>query len=69
MRWRKFLPANAAGGIVWAGIYTAVSYLAGNWLQRRPIRGPLDGLPRRPEPPNQAGPSRPGIPLRSGRYS
>jgi membrane protein DedA with SNARE-associated domain len=34
MRWRKFLPANAAGGIVWAGIYTAVSYLAGTWLQR-----------------------------------
>ena len=34
MGWRKFLPANAAGGIIWAGIYTAVSYLAGNWLQR-----------------------------------
>jgi len=34
MRWRKFLPANAAGGIVWAGIYTAVAYLAGNWLQQ-----------------------------------
>src|SRR5215469_3833326 len=34
MRWRLFLPANAAGGIVWAGIYTAVSYKAGNWLQR-----------------------------------
>jgi membrane protein DedA with SNARE-associated domain len=34
MRWRKFLPANAAGGILWAAIYTAVSYLAGNWLQR-----------------------------------
>jgi membrane protein DedA with SNARE-associated domain len=34
MLWRKFLPANAAGGIVWAGIYTAVSYLAGNWLQQ-----------------------------------
>jgi membrane protein DedA with SNARE-associated domain len=34
MRWRKFLLANAAGGIVWAGIYTLVSYLAGNWLQR-----------------------------------
>jgi membrane protein DedA with SNARE-associated domain len=34
MRWLKFLPANAAGGIVWAGIYTAVSYLAGTWLQR-----------------------------------
>jgi membrane protein DedA with SNARE-associated domain len=34
MRWRKFLPANAAGGIVWAGIYTLASYLAGNALQR-----------------------------------
>ena len=34
MRWRKFLPANAAGGIVWAGIYTAVAYLAGHWLQQ-----------------------------------
>jgi membrane protein DedA with SNARE-associated domain len=34
MRWRKFLPANAAGGIVWAGIYTFAAYLAGNALQR-----------------------------------
>ena len=34
MRWRKFLPANAAGGIVWAGIYTLIAYLAGNALQR-----------------------------------
>ena len=34
MRWRKFLPANAAGGIVWAGIYTLASYLAGNALQQ-----------------------------------
>jgi membrane protein DedA with SNARE-associated domain len=34
MRWRKFLPANAAGGIVWAGIYTLVAYQAGNALQR-----------------------------------
>lgn len=34
MRWRLFLPANASGGIVWAGIYTIVSYKAGNWLQR-----------------------------------
>jgi membrane protein DedA with SNARE-associated domain len=34
MRWRKFLPANAAGGIVWAGIYTMASYMAGNALQR-----------------------------------
>jgi membrane protein DedA with SNARE-associated domain len=34
MKWRKFLPANAAGGIVWAGIYTLISYLAGAALQR-----------------------------------
>jgi membrane protein DedA with SNARE-associated domain len=34
MRWRKFLPANAAGGILWAGIYTFIAYFAGNALQR-----------------------------------
>jgi membrane protein DedA with SNARE-associated domain len=34
MRWRKFLPANAAGGIIWAGIYTLASYLAGNALRQ-----------------------------------
>jgi membrane protein DedA with SNARE-associated domain len=34
MRWRRFLPANASGGIVWAGIYTVASYLAGDALQR-----------------------------------
>jgi membrane protein DedA with SNARE-associated domain len=34
MRWRTFLPANAAGGIVWAGIYTLASYLAGNALRQ-----------------------------------
>jgi membrane protein DedA with SNARE-associated domain len=34
MRWRLFLPANAAGGIVWAGVYTLASYLAGAALQR-----------------------------------
>ena len=34
MRWRKFLPANASGGIVWAGIYTLAAYLAGDALQR-----------------------------------
>jgi membrane protein DedA with SNARE-associated domain len=34
MRWRRFLPANAAGGIVWAGIYTFASYLGGNALTR-----------------------------------
>jgi len=105
MPWRKFLPANAAGGIVWAGIYTTVSYLAGNWLQRtsgtidwilggaavvaivvvvllvrrqsgqladraeKAYPGPLDGLPRRPELPDQAGPARRGIRPCSGRYS
>jgi membrane protein DedA with SNARE-associated domain len=34
MRWRRFLPANAAGGILWAGVYTLAAYLAGNALQR-----------------------------------
>ena len=34
MRWRKFLPANAAGGILWAAIYTFAAYLAGNALQQ-----------------------------------
>ncbi len=34
MRWRLFLPANAAGGILWAAIFTAASYLAGNALQQ-----------------------------------
>jgi len=42
MRWRKFLPANAAGGIVWAGIYTALAYLAGSWLQRE--NGTIDWI-------------------------
>jgi membrane protein DedA with SNARE-associated domain len=34
MRWRRFLPANAAGGIVWAAVYTLAAYLAGSALQR-----------------------------------
>lgn len=34
MRWRRFLPANAAGGILWAAIYTFAAYLAGNVLRR-----------------------------------
>jgi len=34
MRWRLFLPANAAGGIVWAGAYTLLSYFAGHALER-----------------------------------
>jgi membrane protein DedA with SNARE-associated domain len=34
MRWRRFVVANASGGIVWAGIYTLAAYLAGAALQR-----------------------------------
>lgn len=34
MRFRLFLPANATGGVVWAGVYTLVSYLAGSALER-----------------------------------
>jgi len=34
MRWRRFLPANAAGGIVWAAIWTFAAYFAGNALKR-----------------------------------
>jgi membrane protein DedA with SNARE-associated domain len=34
MRWRRFLPANAAGGILWAAIYTWAAYLAGHALQQ-----------------------------------
>ncbi|MDA8070445.1 MAG: DedA family protein [Actinomycetota bacterium] len=33
MRWRRFLPANASGGIAWAGIYTLASYEAGTTLR------------------------------------
>ena len=34
MRWRRFLPANASGGIVWAGVYTTAAYFGGDTLQR-----------------------------------
>jgi membrane protein DedA with SNARE-associated domain len=34
MPWHKFLPANAAGGVLWSAIYTLVAYLAGRALQR-----------------------------------
>jgi membrane protein DedA with SNARE-associated domain len=34
MPWRRFLPANASGGIVWAAIFTLASYLAGGAVQR-----------------------------------
>ncbi len=40
MRWRRFLPANALGGIVWAGIYTLVSYEAGTTF--RHFSGTID---------------------------
>lgn len=40
MRWRHFLLANAAGGIVWSGIYAWASYLAGNTL--RNVTGTLN---------------------------
>jgi membrane protein DedA with SNARE-associated domain len=34
MAWRRFVVANASGGMVWAGIYTLAAYLAGAALQR-----------------------------------
>ena len=34
MRWRNFLIANAAGGILWAAIYTFAAYLAGSAFER-----------------------------------
>ncbi len=40
MRWRHFLVFNAAGGIVWAAIYTYASYTAGSTLHR--ISGTLN---------------------------
>jgi membrane protein DedA with SNARE-associated domain len=40
MRWRDFLAANAAGGILWAAIYTFGSYFAGQTLHR--ISGTLN---------------------------
>jgi membrane protein DedA with SNARE-associated domain len=33
MRWRRFLVANASGGIIWSAIYSFASYLAGNSLR------------------------------------
>ncbi len=40
MRWRRFVVANASGGILWAAIYTLASYLAGNAL--RQVSGIID---------------------------
>jgi membrane protein DedA with SNARE-associated domain len=39
MRWSHFLVANAAGGVLWAGIYAFGSYAAGNTL--RTVSGKL----------------------------
>jgi membrane protein DedA with SNARE-associated domain len=33
MRWRSFLIFNAAGGIVWAAVYTFAGYVVGNTLR------------------------------------
>jgi membrane protein DedA with SNARE-associated domain len=40
MRWRRFLPYNAAGGIVWAAIYTFVPYIVGSAINK--LSGPVD---------------------------
>lgn len=40
MRWLRFLPANAAGGILWAGTYTLAADLAGDSLRR--VSGTID---------------------------
>jgi membrane protein DedA with SNARE-associated domain len=40
MRWLRFLPANAAGGILWAGGYTLAASLAGDTLRR--MSGTID---------------------------
>jgi membrane protein DedA with SNARE-associated domain len=40
MRWRKFLPWNALGGIVWAAVYSFVPYAAGNAIHA--VSTPVD---------------------------
>ena len=40
MSWPRFLAFNAAGGIVWAGIYSLGFYYAGKGLES--VRGPVD---------------------------
>lgn len=39
MNWRRFAVANAAGGIIWAAIYTTAAYFAGAALER--FSGPI----------------------------
>lgn len=40
MRWRRFLPYNASGGIVWAASYSFVPYAIGNAIHA--ISAPAD---------------------------
>jgi membrane protein DedA with SNARE-associated domain len=40
MQWSRFLPANAAGGILWAGAFTFAAYLAGNAITH--LSGTID---------------------------
>jgi membrane protein DedA with SNARE-associated domain len=40
MRWRRFFVYNAAGGLIWAAIYTFVSYSVGNAIKK--ASGPVD---------------------------
>jgi membrane protein DedA with SNARE-associated domain len=41
MRWPRFVAANAAGGILWAAIYTSVGYLAWAALKRLSLTSDL----------------------------
>jgi membrane protein DedA with SNARE-associated domain len=51
MAWHKFLPANAFGGIAWAGIYTLAAYLAALRCNRhRPLSTGPSSAPERPPP-------------------
>ena len=34
MHWRKFVVANASGGIIWVAVFTSAAYLAGDVLNR-----------------------------------
>jgi membrane protein DedA with SNARE-associated domain len=40
MHWLRFFAFNAAGGIVWSGVYAVGFYYAGSGLKR--VRGPVD---------------------------
>jgi membrane protein DedA with SNARE-associated domain len=40
MRWRRFLVANAAGGIIWSGVYTWGAYELGSSIKK--VNGTID---------------------------